>query len=332
MNDDHRIAAFVVSDEPYCPKAIMALLSLRKHNPDYDLFIAGNICNKTNLNLLDKYNIKLINVNYSYIFRQPSGTWPSEVWWLPLIPKNLYELGYNVSIGIDGDIYVVNSFEENVITCLLQNNFHMAGIKNGPISRYIKLDQWPKDFAEYICTKYSIVRSKSSFIQCTNSGFLFFNNEMLYKDNFYEKWINVYLDITKMWSKYSSLDIFKGDQEGFALLMPSLHFLYISPFYNFRFHDSLAIKEVHGNLKMLKDRLIAIHFVHSKPWYNYKEEDIFRYRNDIGNGKIRFMYIKKWQDDARNIFGNQCSKLKILELDKTHWSVRPFLGFCDTSD
>lgn len=322
MTAEPSIAAFVVSDEPYCPKAIMSLLSLRHHNPNYDCFIAGSIRSDVNLKLLKRFKISLIQVDYSHIFRQPEGTWPSEVWWLPLIPRHLYHMGYDVSLGVDGDVYVVKPFILNVVQFLLTNQYHIAGIANGPISRYITLDKWPADFSKYISRSYNIDRDASNSIQCTNSGVLWFNNKLLHQNNFHDRWIEAYTDITSTWRKYSCASIFKGDQEGFAMLIPSIRFLYISPFYNFRFHNDIAIKAAQGSRETLRERLMAVHFVHSKPWYRYSEEDICRYSADIGKGVIRLMYIKKWQSVARRVYGEQANALRVLEFDKTHWGVR----------
>jgi len=321
MPHQHSIAAFVVSNEPYCAKAIMALLAVRQHNPDFDLFIAGDIKTGSNLNLLDRFQIKLISLSYAHVFVQPKCTWPSEVWWLPLIPSHLYQMGYDVSLGLDGDIYTVKPFKLDVVNLLIKYPYHIAGIKNRPICRYITLDEWPPEFSEHVCKIYNLDKRIVNEIQCTNSGLLWFNNELLYEDKFDDKWIKAYKDIINTWEKYSNSKIFNGDQEGFALLIPSIRFLYISPFYNFRFHDDLAKRVVQNDCGLLEKELMAIHFVHSKPWYHYSAEDEKRYQDDIGDGKLRLKYIRKWQSDARKIFGDQCEKLRILELDKTHWSV-----------
>lgn len=315
-------AAFVVSNEPYCPKAIMALLALRRHNPDYDCYVAGNITSKVNLALLHRYKIPLIHVDYSDVFKQPLHTWPSEIWWLPLIPRHLHEMGYDVCLGIDGDVHVVRPFSPDVVEALLTSNSHLAGIGNGALSRYITLDAWPSEFSEYICHAYGLSRQDIQTTQCTNSGVLWFNTKRLDQSSFYEVWTDSYKDVTRTWRQYSETQIFRADQQLFAILLPSIQFLYISPFYNYRFHDSFAKQEAGNDSAVLDRKLIAVHFVHSKPWYRYQEKDSARFPDDIGDGRPRISRILRWQVEAREIFGDDCEALGVLELDKTHWGVR----------
>lgn len=315
-------AAFVVSNEPYCPKAIVALLALRRQNPNYDCYVAGNITSDANLELLQRFEIPLIRLDYSDVFKQPSHTWPSEVWWLPLIPRHLHEMGYDVCLGIDGDVHVVRPFSPDVVEALLTTNSHMAGIANGPLSRYVTLGAWPLGFSEYICRSYGLSKHNIQTTQCTNSGVLWFNTERLNQSRFHEVWIDSYKDVTRTWRRYSKVQAFRADQQLFAILMPSIQFLYVSPFYNYRFHDSIA-KEKAGNDSLVLDRnLIAAHFVHSKPWYRYEEHDFARYADDIGGGRPRISRIQSWQLEAREVFGDDCEALGVLELDKTHWEVR----------
>lgn len=322
MLSDRTVAVFAVSNESYCPKAIVALLSVREHNPGCDLFLAGNITSQASIELLQRFGIRHLVIDYSDIFLQPPCTWPSEIWWPPMVASRLYELGYQVSVAIDGDIFAVRPFVTDIVPELLSQGYCIAGVENGPLSRYVRLGTWPPRLVDYVCHEYGMNSHLIENHQCTNSGVLWFNNALLFQENFSAKWVATYLDMKRIGGECGLPRLFRNDQEGYALLMPSIRFLFISQLYNFRFHHPAAVREAKDSVDVLKDHLKVVHFVHSKPWFRYKESDRIRFPEDIGKGRPRLCYIRDWQSFALKMFGSACDRLRVLELDKTHWNVR----------
>jgi len=99
----NKTCIFTSADNSYIPFAAITLLGIRKYNPTVDLYILTSYISKDMKTLLAGYGIGYKEMDLRSIFTQ---TWdyPIECYYLFAGPELFYEMGYDRSVYVDGDL------------------------------------------------------------------------------------------------------------------------------------------------------------------------------------------------------------------------------------
>lgn len=100
----HRICAYSTCDEAYLPKCVVSLLSIRKWNPDLDLFVISRTLSPDAKDFVRRHGIQPVEVDLQPVFHT-SFEYPTECFYLFAGPGHFADLGYDFSVYVDGDVY-----------------------------------------------------------------------------------------------------------------------------------------------------------------------------------------------------------------------------------
>jgi hypothetical protein len=225
--------------EPYAP--IKALQSFRNNfgdNADYfcicddDSESINEIIHKNGFKLLHSDKLKKFDKEHH---GHPGGNFPSACCYLFLAHELMFELGYEYTLCVDGDVYCNSVFK-------LPNNlksFHFAGLHEPP-------------------------KNENSEI---NTGIIFFNNSKCVQDNLLNGIMHLYKS-----NEYSSDQqlfndlISKGE---FKLL--ELHYTY---HIIFRVEKMMKMSDYGLKMFNCRyEDAKMVHFVRGKPWLNRKNSN-----------------------------------------------------------
>lgn len=278
-----KYCAFTTSDDKYAVYAATSLLSIRKQNPNIDLFIIGRYFSKTTIYFLEKNHIENISLDLSDKFHT-AFDYPIECYYIFSGPEILVKKGYSHSLYIDGDIYCNNDPLNNIGPV---GSF--AGVPTGNVSKILAND-YPK-----VLKLFELDHVDQKRIQ---TGILYFNNSYLQNIGFLEQ-------ITSLYDFCINNNIpRKGDDSLFALyqlVYPNIGYKYLPNIYNYI--ETTASKkdspEWRSIDKKLLNNIVFYHFTSRspKPWvksviYPNKMSVQFarRWRILLNKGRLRLFF------------------------------------------
>jgi len=250
---ENKTAIFCTSNNIYIPKCCVALLSVKKFNPEYDFYVFTSSISNDHAQLCDRLNIKYIILDLQAYFYQ-EWRYPRECFYHFKCPELLYNMGYKYSIFIDGDIYCNNKIEiEWSSLC------HIGGVSYTSCETFLKnID----DF-EYIKKVFDITIDihSQNHIQ---AGVIFYNNKNLIDFDFFNKM--VYLYNTSIINNCPR----KGDDSLIALgilYYIGLNVKYFPKKYNFIVRNDNNINmPYHTGHQQLINSCVFFHCIKYKPW------------------------------------------------------------------
>ena len=107
-----KICAYSTCNDLYIQNSIVSLLSVKKWNPNIDLYIITSNLSDKDREFAARYKINVIEEDLSSKFHT-SFSYPVECYYLFAGQKIFLERGYDYSIYIDGDIYCNSSITIN---------------------------------------------------------------------------------------------------------------------------------------------------------------------------------------------------------------------------
>lgn len=273
----HNVCVFSTSDNTYVPNCVVALLSFKKFNPDFDLFVLGRDFCEESKRLCHKYGIKVILIDLSLDFYK-SWKYPPECYYHFKGPSIFHGMGYDFSICIDGDVYCNSSFLID-----WESVTHIAGVSYNSIKFFLtNIDDFDnvKNLFE--------IKDESSFERGhTQAGLLVYNNKILTELDYYQKAKTIFdLSIRKDLPR-------KGDDSLLALILglyPEIAIHYLPKTYNY-------INKVNGKayLTVLNNHvndLTVSHMIHYKPWKIHQSYPNYTYK----------YFVEKWRETMINNF------------------------------
>lgn len=273
-----KIAAFCTSNNAYIPKCCVSLLSLKKYNSHFDLYILSSNITQNNLALCTRLNIKCIDLESKlkkYFYKE--WNYPKECYYHFKGPELFHKMGYDYSIYLDGDIYCNNYVDINWYSIT-----HIAGVSYGTCKEFLsKID----DF-KYISAKFSLNKESLKKKHC-QTGVLYFNNNNLAKIRYF----NISCELFDLSVKYDIPR--KGDDSLMALLilyMKNLKIKYLPKNYNFIVKREMPYFTGHSQLI---EKCIFFHCIKFKPWDTHiKNYPTYTYK----------YFVEKWKEELINEF------------------------------
>lgn len=249
-----KICAYSSCDEDYLPKCVVALLSIRKWNPEVDLFIVAEDLSPQALAFLERHEIRLMQVSLKDRFYK-AYDYPIECFYLFSGPEIFAGLGYDYSVYVDGDVYCNRGLGLD-----WSDLVYYGGVSVGNISMLLGGD-------------LSIISKQWKFSEVPGyriqSGVIYFNNRSLAEIGFLEKIATLYDESIKMGVPR------KGDDSLFSLFQ--LVFQQYKPLileddYNYIVHNDCKTKDgVNGWYHSASEKITKCVFFHftlaaPKPW------------------------------------------------------------------
>ena len=102
---------FSTATDDYVAKAIVSLISFKKHNPTYDMFLLGSRFGQDARDLCTAHDIQYIELDLSADFYQ-EWEYPRETFYHFKGPEVFLQLGYDQSLYVDGDTYCNGPFPD----------------------------------------------------------------------------------------------------------------------------------------------------------------------------------------------------------------------------
>ena len=299
---NNKIAFCVVStNNSYVYKAIITLLSVKENNKEhkeFEYFVCGNFSNKYK-KAIEKYNLKVLNINLGNIFKQQKSLLPQEIFWISAVPETLYEQGFKYSIILDGDIFCIKEVPINILNEVDDFGFlKVDKLKDSALLYLYKILLEYDDMKEF-----NLLEERDIEEDVVNSGVGIFNNESLTQKRFKETFIEFYEKAAPI--IHSNSDAKIVDEFIFFLLKTSgiFHFRYISEVWN-----KFISGEIYFGQRLPENKLVFLHLQY-KPW-KYK----FYWRHPKINPKrnIDDIEIKKFNERRtryRELYINFCKKI-----------------------
>ena len=250
-----RVAFCVVSsNNSYVYKAIITLLSIKRHNlkKDFSYFVCGSFSNKYK-KVVEKYDLQVMSLNLENVFNKfKELSWPKEVFYTCSIPENCYKSGFDYSVILDGDVLCLKEIPLNKITSIREVGFikikENKFLSNKKVMEVFQLSE--KDLEKY----------------CIDSGVGIYNNKTMFEKQYEKMFVDYY-------NRLSKIIYFEGDQEIINLLCIKLFEVqYLDYKFNCIFLDDSLISYYHKyeiNIDVPQEEdIIFIHYTYYKPWIN----------------------------------------------------------------
>jgi hypothetical protein len=190
-----KICAYSACNDGYAGMSIVSLLSLKKWNPDIDLYLITKKLSNANKLYASRLGINVVE-HSSQTFHSNPGPYPVDCFFVFYGPEIFADKGYTHCIYIDGDIYC-NKF----ITMDWSLIKTYAGVSHGSIQCILKND------TSKVLFRWGLKQCPSYRIQ---TGVLFFNNS-------YAKRVGLASRIEKIYSECISINARrKGDDSLFS--------------------------------------------------------------------------------------------------------------------
>lgn len=285
------IAVFVAGNKNIVKQAIVSLISMKKYNSNIDTFLLVNReeITKKELEILNKYNIKIPDFKFEFDFSS-SNRWPKEVFLNYYAPIILNKLGYKYSLKIDCDTLCSKKIDFKDI--MPKENQSFSAYDTG-----YEVDYYLKEEREFLIKEFKYNKSKLSYTY-PNVGVILFNNELYIKNKIWEK-IYEYNIRIKEKSEKKSLDIIFADQALFAIVLSTnenISWKKISCLYNFTVHEKNFYKIYDEDI----NKVFLFHYTGVKPWEKIGLRDILSNPYALTTRKYYFLFLKEL-----NIFNNK---------------------------
>jgi pyruvyltransferase len=173
-----KICAYSTTSQKYLPKTVVTLLTIRRWNPDIELFILSSDFKESHLSLLKSHKIIPVPVNLKEVFHTEFN-YPRECYFLFAGPDIFHEMGFEYSIYIDGDINCWND-PANIKWHDLK---WFAGTSYGTVYKLLSND------LPTIQRLWEIHGNPDYRVQ---TGVIYFNNKNLVKIDFLNKIVDLY--------------------------------------------------------------------------------------------------------------------------------------------
>lgn len=302
--------AFSTGNDSYIPRAVVSLLSFRKYNENYDLYILCTSISVENKQLCEYCGIKVVELDLGDVFYK-DWEYPKECFYHFKGPEIFLSLGYEYSVYVDGDTYTNRKFEFDTFEI-----FHVAG------ASYDTNKELFLEIGEYQKIKENLkIQDDSGFDRRRiQTGVLIYNNKALVEVEYFKKAGYLYdLSIKNHVPR-------KGDDSLLSLIL-TIHPEVISKQLSI-YHNLIDFQ-----LESMRDQItdddiilksVIYHFVAQKPWFLLTDYYSFPHK----------FFIQKWievminnftQDDIKRCFPERY-KDEILGQDsiKFYWfSVLP---------
>lgn len=269
-----KLAVYTTCDNNYVKYSIVALKQFQYYNRLYDAYILSSYVSKENLELCNKYNIKVKIIDLSSYFTniedRTNKKYPIECYYIFFGTNALAD--YDYIIYIDGDVYTNNKINidldsvKNIMafeTNILIKNFT-------PISKckHLLTDVINKD-----------ILNKNRF----NSGVIIFNCKNVNSNNFFNDIIKLYKLMIQIGHQLC------GDDSLFTLYYLHKPSLITIKNKEYNYYDSL------GPIKL--KNIYLFHFIGlTKPWI--KDNTV----NEFNINSIQSYFKLKWVESLYNNF------------------------------
>ena len=273
---------FSTADDAYVPKAIVALLSFSKFNPEYRKYVLCGKLSEENRELCCDLGVTPLELDLSSAFYR---TWkyPRECYYHFIGPELFWKLGFSHSVYIDGDTYCNGKFNPDIT-----EPFDIAGVSYDTVGALFKELGEDKKLCEQMDVP-GIARQRPQ------SGVLLYNNPALVKFGFFKR-------IVDLFDKSLKAGIPRKGDDSLLTLMVGLHpelltcqlpLTFNAIDYRFpRPRSSDPDGEIISNS-------IIYHFIRDKPWSKWDEE--WREMVDPPSYATRY-FARKWREVMINHF------------------------------
>ncbi|MFV0484957.1 MAG: phosphotransferase [Candidatus Saccharimonadales bacterium] len=175
----HKKCAFSTADDKYATKSAAALLSIRNHNPDLDLYLIGRSFSDATKQMLNENNIYFIEKTLRNIPLNDNIYNEESYYWFAM-PEEFAKLGYDHSLYVDGDTVTIANIMSGFPTTKPIAGVSMVAATYQDILR---------DELETIKNNWDIKVDLSK--NRIHSGVLFFDNHKCAEINFFESIVDL---------------------------------------------------------------------------------------------------------------------------------------------
>lgn len=287
-------AIFIAGDENIYFPALVAIESIREHNPDvFDYFMCFSGDKLTpymertlrgkDIHFMDIRELGRYGINEKFS-AMSEGHWPVEVFYNYVIPMHLGELGYDYSYKVDYDILCTGKYNLEEIQPTA------VGISGWSNKLNLSSPGVPRNVIDALKSKGMISSETVSYM---NVGFIGFNNKIYAQKDMFGTFTEAYKYLHEACPQAKLLE-----QIAFALLLESTNgeFISVSEAYN---HRVLATRHSDGEFNFDTKN---IHFITKfKPWRKL-EKDKFRWFIFNGGNHL-FLYRNIWLEFAEKVDG-----------------------------
>lgn len=276
----NKYCVFSTGDDRYIPKAVVSLLSFKKYNPNYDMFVLCSDLSKENKRLCDDCGVSVIEIDLGGIFYQ---TWkyPKECYYHFKGPELFLPKGYDYSVYIDGDTYCHSKFEFDI-----SEIFHVAG------TSYDTHKELFTEIGEYDRVRHNLeITSEDDFNKRRiQSGVLVYNNKKLNEIDYFKK-------VGELYDCSIKRDVpRKGDDSLLSLTLamyPEIQTKELSKYHNLIDFKVEAMKKNGSDIDNdIFAHCVIYHFIEQKPWFSI----------DQYLGYAHKVFVRKWLEVMMNHF------------------------------
>lgn len=287
-------AVFIAGDENIYFPALVALESIREHNPEiFDFYICFNgdkispymkkTLKKRCINFIDSKDLSAYGIEKTFLSMN-EGHWPVDVFYNYALPIHLGNMGYEYSYKVDYDILCTGKY---ILSEIEPNGVGFSGWAN---KVNLLKENVPEDFIDDIAKKGLISGCNVNYM---NVGFIGFNNKIYTENNMQKKFTDSYLLLQKKCPQAKLLE-----QIAFSFLIESTAggFMKIPEAYNHRVLSTRdSDDEFHFNTK-------NIHFITKfKPWRKLEKDKMKWFI--FNGGSHMYLYRNIWLDYASKVDG-----------------------------
>jgi lipopolysaccharide biosynthesis glycosyltransferase len=301
MSSMPRLAVHSAADEPYVPKAVLALRSFQKKHPELSYFLLANAqdLSSNSRRLLDQNSIELIDLKNEMRFERKGtlkDSYPLATYFRFAGPERLADLGYDYSLYIDGDVYCNERIDFPPLLDRIQD---FAARPVGTLARTLVHKQEEEnldyDFAlDRVCNDLGLAPNSFNSSYEYGFGVIIWNNHAMKSKKLMDQALEVF---------HRCNGCFQGSQDLFAFVSATGDFsaLTLKEELHFCFFEDSMSRDRALWLELLMrhyDRINIVHFVYRKPW------DVHRNLT-----RVECHLINQWRRHARTDFGERAADL-----------------------
>lgn len=277
MSSASKRCVFATANEGYVAKAIVSLLSFKKHNPSYDMYLLGPPFGREARSLCEAHDVHHLDLDLSADFHE-QWEYPRECFYHFKGPEVFLPLGYDFSVYIDGDTYCNGPFP-NI------SSGSIAGVSYDTVRDFFteiqELDQ--------IIERVRLPVEADFGRRRLQSGVLLLDNRALVDLGYFDKACRIY-DVSIQGGVPR-----KGDDSLLALLLaafPEIDFSVLPRPCNLIDFKRLELEKWDSEEAY---SCVVYHFVNEKPWAAYESQ---------GDAPHRY-FRQKWTETMINEFSDQ---------------------------